>query len=138
MDDPNLEKQLEEIRSTCFTAKENNQKQTKKPKLVIDKTAQESTDMILAELDNLVGLDEVKRDVRVLASFIQVNNLRRSRGLKAPAISKHLVLTGNPGTGKTTVARLISRIYYSIEFPRTNSWKPTELDWWQAMWDRQL
>lgn len=83
-----------------------------KTKSVVDKKVGESANDILTELDSMVGLDEVKRDVRVLASFIQVNNLRRDRGLKAPAISKHLVLTGNPGTGKTTVARMISRIYY--------------------------
>ena len=114
LDDPKLEEQLEEIKSTCIMVTENIRKQSNKTKRVVETKTTESTNAILTELDSLVGLDEVKRDVRVLASFIQVNNLRRDRGLKAPAISKHLVLTGNPGTGKTTIARLIARIYYSI------------------------
>ena len=78
------------------------------------KTSQEEIEAVNKELDEIVGLEMVKNYIKSVQSHIKMQEIRRAQGMKTGEVSKHMIFTGNPGTGKTTIARLLSRYMKAI------------------------
>lgn len=89
-------------------------------------TSAEAPDASIETLNRLIGLQEVKASIASLVNFITINRKREEMGLKVPAISYHCVFTGNPGTGKTTVARILAGIYKNLGILQTGQLVETD------------
>lgn len=89
-------------------------------------TVDAAPDISLDSLNSLIGLKEVKQSITSLVNFISVNQKRKEMGMKVPSVSYHCVFTGNPGTGKTTVARILAGIYRNLGILQTGQLVETD------------
>ena len=75
---------------------------------------EDSLEKLMQQLNDLTGMESVKREVNNLVNLLKICQIRKAKGLQVPPTNNHLVFLGNPGTGKTTVARILSQIYHGL------------------------
>ena len=109
--DNNSQNSSDQIKSNDFD--KGKQSKIEKEKRIKGKNALTVT-QVIDDLNKLIGLSEVKKEVQTLVNYINFQKKREEKGLKNSDISYHCVFTGSPGTGKTTVARIISKLYYQL------------------------
>ena len=97
------------------TTRQNNISPSKKSNTITNNNNKELIDDIIKELDTYVGMNEIKRDIKTLINTIKIQKMREEQGLSVIKPSLHMIFTGPPGTGKTTIARIMGRVFKSLD-----------------------